>query len=106
MKVIIVLGFSFLLIAIEGWLEEKISVSGLLGSREYGLCPEVKKYGICFKAFVRKVWKIVADVRGHTLCISRSSSGYQIYIKCWHFCCTYDFHSTCIQDNRQFCYVW
>ena len=30
MKVIIVLGFSFLLIAIEGWLEGKIEVSGLL----------------------------------------------------------------------------
>lgn len=30
MKVIIVLGFSFLLIAIEGWLEEKVAVSGLL----------------------------------------------------------------------------
>ena len=29
-KVIIVLGFSFLLIAIEGWLEGKVSVSGLL----------------------------------------------------------------------------
>lgn len=30
MKVIIVLGFSFLLIAIEGWLEGKIAISGLL----------------------------------------------------------------------------
>lgn len=30
MKVIIVLGFSFLLIAIEGWLEGKVSISGLL----------------------------------------------------------------------------
>lgn len=30
MKVIIVLGFSFLLIAIESWLEGKVSVSGLL----------------------------------------------------------------------------
>ena len=30
MKVIIVLGCSFLLIAIEGWLEGKIAVSGLL----------------------------------------------------------------------------
>ena len=30
MKVIIVLGFSFLLIAVEGWLEGKVSVSGLL----------------------------------------------------------------------------
>ena len=30
MKVIIVLGFSFLLIATEGWLEGKVSVSGLL----------------------------------------------------------------------------
>ncbi len=30
MKVIIVLGFSFLLIAIEGWLEGKVPVSGLL----------------------------------------------------------------------------
>ena len=30
MKVIIVLGFSFLLIAIEGWLEGKVSVSGLV----------------------------------------------------------------------------
>ena len=30
MKVISVLGFSFLLAAVEGWLEEKISVSGLL----------------------------------------------------------------------------
>lgn len=29
-KVIIVLGFSFLLVAIEGWLEGKVSVSGLL----------------------------------------------------------------------------
>ena len=30
MKVIIVLGFSFLLVAIEGWLDGKVSVSGLL----------------------------------------------------------------------------
>lgn len=30
MKVIIVLGFSFLLIAVEGWLEGKVPVSGLL----------------------------------------------------------------------------
>jgi len=30
MKVIIVLGYSFLLIAIEGWLEGKVAVSGLL----------------------------------------------------------------------------
>ena len=30
MKVIIILGFSFLMIAIEGWLEGKIAVSGLL----------------------------------------------------------------------------
>ena len=30
MKVIIVLGFSFLLVSVEGWLEGKISVSGLL----------------------------------------------------------------------------
>lgn len=30
MKVIIVLGFAFLLIAIEGWLEGKVAVSGLL----------------------------------------------------------------------------
>lgn len=30
MKIIIVLGFSFLLIAIEGWLEGKIAMSGLL----------------------------------------------------------------------------
>ena len=30
MKVIIVLGFSFMMIAIEGWLEGKIAVSGLL----------------------------------------------------------------------------
>ena len=30
MKVIIVLGFSFLLVSVEGWLEGKISLSGLL----------------------------------------------------------------------------
>lgn len=30
MKVIIVLGFSFLLIAIEGWMEGKVAISGLL----------------------------------------------------------------------------
>lgn len=30
MKVIIVLGFSFLLSAVGGWLEEKIPISGLL----------------------------------------------------------------------------
>ena len=35
MKVIIVLGFSFLLIAIEGWLEGKVSVSGRL-SQKFG----------------------------------------------------------------------
>ena len=35
MKVIIVLGFSFLLIAIEGWLDGKVSVSGRL-SQKFG----------------------------------------------------------------------
>ncbi len=30
MKVIIVLGFSFLLVSIESWLEGKVAISGLL----------------------------------------------------------------------------
>lgn len=49
MKVIIVLGFSFLLIAIEGWLEGKIAVSGLLAVVSMACVLKMK-----FTAFVSK----------------------------------------------------
>ncbi len=38
MKVIIVLGISFMLMAIESWAEDFVSISGITGSCKYGLC--------------------------------------------------------------------
>ena len=58
MKVIIVLGFSFLLIAIEGWLEGKISVSGLLAVTSMAVILKMKSTAFVSKRLSEKFGKL------------------------------------------------
>ena len=64
MKVIIVLGFSFLLIAIEGWLEGKIAVSGLLAVVSMACVLKMKCTSFVSKRLSEKFGKLwlVAEV--------------------------------------------
>lgn len=64
MKVIIVLGFSFLLIAIEGWLEGKVSVSGLLAVVSMACVLKFKSTEFVSKRLSEKFGKLwlVAEV--------------------------------------------
>ena len=58
MKVIIVLGFSFLLIAIEGWLEGKIAISGLLAVVSKACVLKVKSIAFVSKRLSEKFGKL------------------------------------------------
>lgn len=58
MKVIIVLGFSFLLIAIEGWLEGKIAVSGLLAVVSMACVIKLKSTAFVSKRLSEKFGKL------------------------------------------------
>ena len=58
MKVIIVLGFSFLLIAIEGWLKGKISVSGLLAVVSMACIIKMKSTAFVSKRLSEKFGKL------------------------------------------------
>lgn len=58
MKVIIVLDFSFLLIAIEGWLEGKIAVSGLLAVVSMACVIKLKSTAFVSKRLSEKFGKL------------------------------------------------
>ena len=58
MKVIIVLGFSFLLIAIEGWLEGKVAVSGLLAVVSMACVIKMKSAAFVSKRLSEKFGKL------------------------------------------------
>ena len=58
MKVIIVLGFSFLLIAIEGWLEGKVAVSGLLAVVSMACVIRMKSTAFVSKRLSEKFGKL------------------------------------------------
>lgn len=58
MKVIIVLGFSFLLVAIEGWLEGKIAVSGLLAVVSMACVIKLKSTAFVSKRLSEKFGKL------------------------------------------------
>ncbi len=58
MKVIIVLGFSFLMIAIEGWLEGKVSVSGLLAVVSMACVLKMKSTEFVSKRLSEKFGKL------------------------------------------------
>ncbi len=58
MKVIIVLGFSFLLVAIEGWLEGKVSVSGLLAVVSMACVLKLKSTEFVSKRLSEKFGKL------------------------------------------------
>lgn len=58
MKVIIVLGFSFLLIAVEGWLEGKISISGLLAVVSMACVLKMKSPSLVSKRLSEKFGKL------------------------------------------------
>ena len=58
MKVIIVLGCSFLLVSIEGWLENKISVSGLLAVVSMACTLKMKSTAFVSKRLSEKFGKL------------------------------------------------
>lgn len=58
MKVIIVLGFSFLMIAIEGWLAGKVSVSGLLAVVSMACVLKMKSTEFVSKRLSEKFGKL------------------------------------------------
>lgn len=58
MKVIIVLGFSFLLIAVEGWLEGKVPVSGLLAVVSMACVLKLKSTAFVSKRLSEKFGKL------------------------------------------------
>lgn len=58
MKVIIVLGVSFLLIAIEGWLEGKVSVSGLLAVTSMAVVLKMKSTAFVSRRLSEKFGKL------------------------------------------------
>lgn len=58
MKVIIVLGVSFLLVAIEGWLEGKVSVSGLLAVVSMACVIKMKSTSLVSKRLSEKFGKL------------------------------------------------
>lgn len=58
MKVIIVLGVSFLLIAIEGWMEDKISISGLLAVTSMAVVLKMKSTTFVSKRLSEKFGKL------------------------------------------------
>ena len=58
MKVIIVLGVSFLLIAMEGWMEGKISVSGLLAVTSMAVVLKMKSTTFVSKRLSEKFGKL------------------------------------------------
>lgn len=58
MKVIIVMGFSFLLIAIEGWLEGKVAVSGLLAVVSMACVIRMKSTAFVSKRLSEKFGKL------------------------------------------------
>ncbi len=58
MKLIIVLGFSFLMIAIEGWLEGKVSVSGLLAVVSMACVLKMKSTEFVSKRLSEKFGKL------------------------------------------------
>ena len=58
MKVIIVLGFSFLLIAMEGWLEDTVSVSGLLAVTSMAVVLKMKSTVFVSKRLSEKFGKL------------------------------------------------
>lgn len=58
MKVIIVLGFSFLLVTIEGWLEGKVSISGLLAVVSMACVIRMKSTSFVSKRLSEKFGKL------------------------------------------------
>lgn len=58
MKVIIILGISFLLIAIEGWLEDRISISGLLAVTSMAVVLKMKSSAFVSKRLSEKFGKL------------------------------------------------
>lgn len=57
-KVIIVLGFSMLLVSVEGWLEGKVSVSGLLAVVSMACVIKIKSTAIVSKRLSEKFGKL------------------------------------------------
>lgn len=58
MKIIIILGFSFLLVAIEGWLQGKLSISGLLAVVAMACVIKLKSTAFVSKRLSEKFGKL------------------------------------------------
>lgn len=96
MKVIIVLGFSFLLIAIEGWLEGKVSVSGLLAVVSMACVLKFKSTEFVSKRLSEKFGKLWLASGSCVVCACRCGSGHPLYAECRTGGGTDDCGGTCL----------
>lgn len=79
MKVIVVLGFSFLMIAVENWLDGKVAVSGLLAVVSMACVLKMKSTAFVSKRLSEKFGKLWLGGRSGTFCSGGSSSGYSLH---------------------------
>lgn len=68
-KVIIVLGFSMLLVSVEGWLEGKVSVSGLLAVVSMACVIKIKSTAFVSKRLSEKFGKLWIAAEVVLLCL-------------------------------------
>ncbi len=88
MKVILVLGLSFLLMAVETWLKGTVPVSGLLAVVSMAC---MLKANVCrrFRSACLKIRQALAGSGSRAVCVGRRGGRYPVYSKRW--CeCTFD----------------
>lgn len=77
-KVILILGLSFLLMAVETWLKGIVSVSGTAGRYEHGVRAQDQKSGESHQTSVRQVRQAVDRCRSDSFRAGRRGCGYPL----------------------------
>ena len=79
MKVIVVLGFSFLMIAVENWLDGKVAVSGLLAVVSMACVLKMKSTAFVSKRLSEKFGKLWLAAEVVLFVLVGASSGYPLH---------------------------
>lgn len=90
MKVIIVLGTSFLLMAVETWLKGTVSVSGLLSVVSMACMLKIQSPGSVSNRLSEKFGKLWIGRRSPPLCFSRRRRRYPLYAERGSGGCSHD----------------
>ena len=100
MKVIIVLGISFLLMAIETWMKDIVSISGLLAVVSMACLLKIKSTTFVSKRLSDKFGKLWLAAKSHSVCFGRSCCRYPLYTKRRRRCHSHDTGCTSISFCR------